>query len=137
VFCPQDKFFAGIDGSVDVAADVTSSNGKTGSGECLPKWPEGGSVPVATTSRRNDLQAHDSGSRPVENSYGNHVDTNKLNAAQEIKGKKRASKKKGNKVKIVIILRITNRCHFLQYFFIVRHNPTCFGPLSAHHQGFP
>jgi len=43
-------------------------------------------VPVATTSRRNDLQAHDSGSPPVENSYGNHVDTNKLNAAQGIKG---------------------------------------------------
>ena len=25
----------------------------------------------------------------------------------------------------------------LQYFFIVRHNPTCFGPLSDHHQGYP
>jgi len=37
VFSPQDKFVAGSDGSVDVAADVTSSNGKTGSGECLPK----------------------------------------------------------------------------------------------------
>ena len=44
-------------------------------------------MPVATTSRRNDLQTHDSGSLPVENSYGKHVDTNKLNAAQEIEGK--------------------------------------------------
>ena len=44
-------------------------------------------MPVATNSRRNDLQAHDSGSLPFENSYGKHVDTNKLNAAQEIKGK--------------------------------------------------
>jgi len=22
-------------------------------------------------------------------------------------------------------------------FLIVRHNPTCFAPLSAHHQGYP
>jgi len=90
VFSPQDKFVAGSDGSLDFAAEeiqhVTSSNGKTGSGECLPKSPEGGSVPVAITSRRNDLQAHDSGSLPVENRFGKHVDTNKLDAAQEIKG---------------------------------------------------
>ena len=37
VFSPQDKFVAGSDGSVDVAAYVTGSNGKSGSGECLPK----------------------------------------------------------------------------------------------------
>jgi len=37
VFSPQDKFVVGSDGSVDVAADVTKSNGKAGSGECLPK----------------------------------------------------------------------------------------------------
>jgi hypothetical protein len=41
VFSPQDKFVAGSDGSLDFAAEeiqhVTSSNGKTGSGECLPK----------------------------------------------------------------------------------------------------
>ena len=78
------KCVAGSDGS----AAVTVCDGgvlNVGSGECLPKWPEGGSVPVATTSHRDDIQA-DSGSLPVQNSYGNHVDTNKLNAAQEIKG---------------------------------------------------
>jgi len=37
VFSPENKFVAGSDGSVDVAVDVTSSNGKAGSGECLPK----------------------------------------------------------------------------------------------------
>jgi len=39
------------------------------------KMAEGSSVPVATTSHRDDIQA-DSGSLPVMNSYGNHVDTN-------------------------------------------------------------
>jgi hypothetical protein len=38
-----------------------------GSGECQSKCLQGGSVTVATTSRRNDLQAQDSGSLPVEN----------------------------------------------------------------------
>ena len=74
----------------DSSAAITVCDGgvlNVGSGECQPECLEGGSVPVATTSRRNDLQAHDSGSLPVENSYGNHVDTNKLNVAQGIKGK--------------------------------------------------
>jgi hypothetical protein len=55
------------------------------SGECQPKCLEGGGVPVAITSRRNDLQAQDSGSLPVENRYGNHVDTNILDAARKIR----------------------------------------------------
>jgi hypothetical protein len=41
-------------------------------------------VPVATTSHRDDLQAG-SGSLPVENSYGNHVDTLIINAAYQRK----------------------------------------------------
>jgi len=59
----------------DGSAAVTICDGgvlNVGSGECLPKWPEGGSVPVVTTSHKDDLQA-DSGSVPVENSYGKHV----------------------------------------------------------------
>jgi hypothetical protein len=76
----------GSDGSVAITvSDVGVLN--VGSGECLPKCPEGGSVPIATTSLRYDLQADSSSSRPLENSYGNHVETNKLNAAQNVKDK--------------------------------------------------
>jgi len=57
----------------DIAADVSSSNGKAGTGECLPQMPEGG-LPYASTSRGNDLQASEEDSRPVENP-GNQVDT--------------------------------------------------------------
>jgi len=41
-FSPQGEFVASSNGSVDVTADVTSSNGKAGSGECLPKLPQSG-----------------------------------------------------------------------------------------------
>jgi len=51
-------------------------------------------VPVAITSRRNDLQARESGSLPVENRFGKHVDTNKLDAAQEIQGEQGQVKRK-------------------------------------------
>ena len=81
VVSPSDKcntFVAESDG--DIAADVTSSNGEAGSGECLPKVPEGG-LPAATTSRKNDLHA-ESHSHPVENKFGTQVDTLQINMAQ-------------------------------------------------------
>ena len=84
VFSPQDKFVAGSDDSVDVAADVTSSNGKNSSGKCLPRVPEGGLL-VAATSHRNDLQA-EGGSRPVENQFGIQVDTKYIKRLKMIKG---------------------------------------------------
>jgi hypothetical protein len=63
VMCsPPECFVAGCDSR----KFVTGSDGvvlKTGSGECLPELPEGG-LPVATTSRGNDLQTV-KGSRPV------------------------------------------------------------------------
>jgi hypothetical protein len=80
-FSPQGKFVASSDGSVDITADVTSSNGKTGSGEYLPKLPESG-LPVANTSHRDDLQTEDS-SRPVENRIGTQVDTKHKKSAQD------------------------------------------------------
>jgi hypothetical protein len=77
---------AGSDGSAAITVcDVGVFN--VGSGECKPKCLESGSVPVATTSQRNDLQAQDSVSLPVENRYGNHVDTNRLDATQKIRNK--------------------------------------------------
>ena len=84
VFSPQGKFVASSDGSVDVTADVTSSNGKTGSGEYLPKLPESG-LPVVTTSHWDDLQTEDC-SRPVpaENRISTQVDTNNKKKAQNI-----------------------------------------------------
>jgi hypothetical protein len=81
VFSPQGKFVAGSDGNVDVAVDVTSSNGKADSGECLPQLPEGGLL-VAATSHGNDLQA-EGGSRPVENQFGIQVDTKYDKTAQD------------------------------------------------------
>jgi len=81
VFSPQGKFVASSDGSVDVTADVTSSNGKASSGECLPNLPESG-LPVVTTSHTDDLQAEDS-SHPVENRIGIQVDTNHKKTAQD------------------------------------------------------
>jgi hypothetical protein len=77
---------AGCDGSAAITiSDIGVLN--VGSGECLSKCPEGGNVPVVTTSRGNDLQAcSSSASLPVENRFGNHGDTNILDAAQEIKG---------------------------------------------------
>jgi hypothetical protein len=60
--------------SSDGNAIVTSSDeGNSGTGECLPKLPEGG-APVAVISHRDDLQAEYS-SLPVENRFGNQVDT--------------------------------------------------------------
>ena len=61
---------------------------ETGSGECLPKLPEGGLLSTAT-DRVSHLQCKH-GSRPVENIFGTQVDTINKNAAQE----KRASKRK-------------------------------------------
>jgi hypothetical protein len=81
VFSPQGKFVESSDGSVDVTADVTSSNGKASSGECLPNLPESG-LPVVTTSHTDDLQAEDS-SHPVENRIGIQVDTNHKKTAQD------------------------------------------------------
>ena len=81
VFSPRDKFVASSDG-------VASSNGSTlvleqdsSSGECLPELPEGG-LTVATTCRRDNLQA-ESSSLPVENRFGTQVDTTyRKNTAQ-------------------------------------------------------
>jgi hypothetical protein len=81
----KQKIVAGYDGGTT----ITVCDGgvlNVGSGECLPKCPEGGNAPVATTSRGSDLQAVNSDSLPFENSCGNHVDTNKLKAAQDIEG---------------------------------------------------
>jgi len=71
--------------SSDVNAPVTSSKGamvplKVGSGECLPELPEGG-APFAATCHRDELQ-EESSSLPVENGYGNQVDTLQIYAAQ-------------------------------------------------------
>jgi hypothetical protein len=57
IVSPREKFFAGSDGG----ATVTVCDGAS---ECLPEWPEGGSLPVATTSRRDGLQA-ECGSFPL------------------------------------------------------------------------
>ena len=84
VFSPLNELVAGSDGGVNVAADVSSCNGKAGSGECLPQVPEGG-LPYASTSQGNDLQAEE-GSRPVENP-GNQVDTKDDKMAKGDKGK--------------------------------------------------
>jgi len=36
------------------------------------------------------------------------------------------------------MIRVTNRCHFLfNISLFIRLFPTCFGPLPAHHQGYP
>jgi hypothetical protein len=94
VFSPKDKFVAGSDGSLDVAADVTSSNGKAGSGECLPRVPEGG-LSVTATSRGNDLQA-EGGSRPVENQFGNQVGTKYDKTTQGDKGQFSGKSRKDN-----------------------------------------
>jgi hypothetical protein len=78
----KQKIVAGCDGSTAITiCDDGVLN--VGSGECLPKCPEGGNVPVATKSRGNDLQAVSSGSFPVENSCGNHVDTNKCGSGYQ------------------------------------------------------
>jgi len=87
-FSLQGKFVASSHGSVDVTADDTSSNGKAGSGECLPKLPESG-LPVLTTSHRDDLQAEDS-SCPVENRICTQVNTNYRKTAQDNIGRFRS-----------------------------------------------
>jgi len=95
VVSPLDKcdtFVAGSDG--DIAADVTSSNGEAGSGECLPQMPEGGLSDTAT-SHGDDLQARE-GSRPVENQFGNQVDTKYNTTAQSDKGQPSEKGKKGS-----------------------------------------
>jgi hypothetical protein len=72
VVSPQKKLVA----SSDISAFVASSDDgilKVGSGECLPELPKGG-LPVAANNHRDDLQAEDS-SPPVENRFGNQVDT--------------------------------------------------------------
>jgi hypothetical protein len=76
VVSPHDKFVASSDGSAVVIRDVDGIL-DAGSGECLPELPEGGS-PVAATDHRDDLQAGDS-SLPIENKYGNQVDTIQIN----------------------------------------------------------
>jgi len=80
---PRDKFIVSSDGN----APVTSSDGgflQVVSGECLPELPESG-APVAATCHRDDIQA-ESGSLPVENRYGNQVDTLQIHAARIVKG---------------------------------------------------
>jgi len=52
-----------------------------GAGECQPELPEGG-LTLATTSHRDDLQAAESSSFPVENIFGTQVDTHQINMAQ-------------------------------------------------------
>jgi len=96
VVSPLDKcdtFVAGSDG--DIADDVTSSNGEAGSGECLPQMPEGGLSDTAI-SHGDDLQARE-GSRPVENQFGNQVDTKFNTTAQS---DKRQPSEKGKKSSI-------------------------------------
>jgi hypothetical protein len=92
VAVPLDKLVARKGGSRFIA----SSNGgafvtrdddgilNAGSGECQPEFPEG-DLPVAVTSHRKDLQAGN-GSRPIENSCGNQVDTIKIKAVQRKHG---------------------------------------------------
>jgi hypothetical protein len=59
---------------------VAGKSPLVGSGECLRELPEG-DLPVAIACHRDDLQA-ESGSLPVENIYGNQVDTLQIHTAQ-------------------------------------------------------
>jgi hypothetical protein len=106
--CVREKNIAVCDGEIaECDGDIAVCDGSTaitvcdggvlnvGPGECLPKCPESGSVPVAITCL-GDLHAGSGSSLPVENCFGNHVDTNKLRAAQEFKGIQ--GQIKGNKV---------------------------------------
>ena len=81
-FSPRDKTKRLV-ASCNECSLVTRDDGgflNVGSGECLPKVPEGG-LPAATTSRKNDLHA-ESHSHPVENKFGTQVDTLQINMAQ-------------------------------------------------------
>ena len=76
MFAPHSEF---VDSS-DVSAFFTSNDdgvSKTGSGECLPEFPEDG-LSTITTSHGDGLLAED-GSLPVENIVGTQVDTNSTN----------------------------------------------------------
>ena len=78
---PREKFVAC---SSDGCASVTGSDGgllTAGSGECLPEM-SGSGLPVAATRHRDDLQVQ-GGSVPVENLYGNQVDTTNKIMAQD------------------------------------------------------
>jgi hypothetical protein len=114
VFSPQGKFVAGSDGSIGVAADVTSSNGKAGSGECLPQLPEGGLL-VAVTSQGNDLQA-EGGSRPVENQFGIQVDKRYKKTVQGSKGQPSGKSRENNVInKEKLAQKETQICADLDY----------------------
>jgi hypothetical protein len=75
------KVVASRDGNALV---TISDDGISGTGECLPKLP-GGDAPVAAISHRDDPQTEYS-SVPVENRFGNQVETEQKNSAQDKKG---------------------------------------------------
>jgi hypothetical protein len=81
VSSPRSKCVASCDSS---AFTTSCGDRKAGSGEHLPKLPEGG-LPAKTTGRRDDLQAEDS-SLPVENGFGTQVDTHDTKITQRNEG---------------------------------------------------
>ena len=89
---PREKFVAC---SSDGCASVTGSDGgllKAGSGECLPEM-SGSGLPVAATRHWDDLQVQ-GGSVPVENLYGNQVDTTNKIMAQDETGQRNIKRQK-------------------------------------------